>query len=163
MSYTVRFPSTGAAGTFGTEVYRTLAEAERRAAAKRAYLRRAYGPRLAAQVAVAATAPAYDAETAARVRAAVVEGAEAALARYPQYAGHWDGPEWFLIRLTKRVRTKLAVAFEPGGITLAKVDQLDARFFGPGETPRPFTTAWSQRNRIDTSVRPGDFERVEVR
>jgi hypothetical protein len=55
--YTVRFPSTGAAGVTQTRVFASSKEATRFATSRRAYLRRAYGPRLAAQVTVDAPEP----------------------------------------------------------------------------------------------------------
>lgn len=50
--YVVRFPSTGAAGVVVQRVCFSFEEAVRVAGSKRAYLRRAYGPRLAAQVTI---------------------------------------------------------------------------------------------------------------
>lgn len=40
--------------------------------------------------------------------------------KYPQYAGHWDGPEWILVEITTDVRTKLGRAFFAG--ELARVE-----------------------------------------
>lgn len=78
-------------------------------------------------------------------RAEVIEQAEAAHAQYPQYRGHWDGDEWVLVQFKRRVTTKLGDAFLPGDITLARMDD------------DTYPTAYSLRNRIDTSVRHTDF------
>ena len=107
------------------------------------------------------TAPRYDAQALARIRAAALETAETQNARWPQYAGHWRTPEWYLVRVTRRVATKLGVAFEQGDIALARWDQPDPRdeaLFGPR---RPFLTAYSARNRIDTSIAEADTEPLE--
>jgi hypothetical protein len=69
--------------------------------------------------------------------------AEAKHAQYPQYKGHWDG--WFLIRMTRRVRSKLGVAFEKGEIALAKEDDFP-------DGPRQMFVAYSRRNNVDTLI-----------
>lgn len=90
--------------------------------------------------------------TAARnvLRATIVAQAAERHAPYPQYAAHWDGPEWQLVTITKRVKTKLGVAFEPGDVTLARADRGDGYPHPKGWT---FLMAYSVRNGIDTSVR----------
>lgn len=37
------------------------------------------------------------------VRTAIVEAAQRANAQYPQYKGHWEGPEWRLARMVEEV------------------------------------------------------------
>lgn len=85
----------------------------------------------------------------------VIAAAEEAHASLPQYEGHWSTGEWFLVRFTRRVRTKMGVAFERGDVTIAHApryrDQWD-------DCP----TAYSLRNEIDTSVRWSDFDRMEA-
>ena len=70
--------------------------------------------------------------------------AKAAHAQYPQYAGHWDGPEWILVEVTRTVKTKLGAAFVKGDISLGKV-----------ETEGPMAGSWtiySVSNKVDTGV-----------
>lgn len=90
--------------------------------------------------------------TAARnvLRATIVAQAAERHAPYPQYAGHWDGQEWQLVTITKRVKTKLGVAFEAGEVALARADRVGGYPHPKGWT---FVTAYSVRNGIDTSVR----------
>lgn len=72
---------------------------------------------------------------------AIIAEADAAHAAWPHYRNHWSGSEWFLVRITHRVTTKTGRAFEKGDITLAQADRNG-----------PWLTAYSRRNRIDTSV-----------
>jgi hypothetical protein len=64
-------------------------------------------------------------------------------APYPQYAGYFD--DWQLIEVTKRVRTKLGVAFETGDVVL-------------GTRPNPVMnlpehyTCYSRRTGANTAV-----------
>jgi hypothetical protein len=44
--------------------------------------------------------------------------ADAKHQQWPQYVGHWNGPGWVPYRVTRRIETKLGVAFEPGDVTL---------------------------------------------
>jgi len=53
--------------------------------------------------------------------------AAAAHAAYPQYKGYWDGPEWVLVRITAKVRTKLGQAFSKGELALAKPGVLEGK------------------------------------
>lgn len=77
--------------------------------------------------------------------------AEAQNAEYPQYRGHWDGPEWIVVRFNRDVRTKMGLAFRKGEYALA---QAVSKAPGEGLYPNvPFRTAYSTNNRIDTSVR----------
>lgn len=81
--------------------------------------------------------------------------AEAAHAQYPQYAGHWDG--WRVAVITKRIRTKFGVAFERGDHVLVSPDTRQERVIpkratDPQFETRTVATAYSWRNRIDTSV-----------
>ncbi len=70
-------------------------------------------------------------------------------AHLPQYAGHWDGDEWRLVKLTQRVAGKGGVRFEPGDIALGKVE------YGMGS--RSGYTAYSMRGMVDCSVPHFDF------
>ncbi len=102
----------------------------------------------------------FSPETIAAVREEVIRQADEAHARYPQYAGHWDGPEWFVVRITRTVKTKMGVAFEAGEITLAKHSRIDPRDLAI-VGPRPlFVTAYSIRNKIDTSVQAAYVEQL---
>lgn len=62
---------------------------------------------------------------------------------YPQYNGHWDEANgWVLVLVTRKVETKMGVAFEPGDVTLGK----RAGFLGDG------WTVYSIRNGCDTRL-----------
>ncbi len=84
------------------------------------------------------------------------EKARTSHAQYPQYAGHWDGPEWVLVRVTRRIRTKLGVAFERGELALARrtPPETDSSLSPAilAEMNRPSWTAYSVRNRADTQI-----------
>lgn len=96
----------------------------------------------------------------AAIRHEVIATANAQNAGYPQYAGYWDGPEWFVVRITKTVKTKMGVAFDAGEITLARWSRMDPRDLAV-VGPRPlFVTAYSIQNRINTSVKAGDVEQL---
>ncbi len=83
----------------------------------------------------------------------IIDQAAADHAQHPQYQGHWDGEDWYMVVFTKRVTTKMGIAFEAGDVTIAH---------GPaGEDEYDtFPTAYSLRNKIDTSVRWNSFQRV---
>lgn len=68
-------------------------------------------------------------------------------APYPQYIGHWNGPEWHLVVFRRRVTTKMGTAFEKGDVTLA-------RHYVAEWDDKPHLSAYSIRNGIDTSVPP---------
>jgi hypothetical protein len=87
----------------------------------------------------------------------IVAVADAAHARFPQYAEHWSGDEWKLVRFRTRVATKRGVAFRKGEITIAKTSSLPA--WNPRTEKmedRPTVTAYSVTHAIDTSVGLGD-------
>jgi len=82
--------------------------------------------------------------------------AAAQVEQFPQYAGHFANYRLALIK--RNIRTKMGLAFVRGEYVIAVespavvrdgVVELDARI-----------TAWSQRNRCDTSVRISDVEWV---
>lgn len=64
--------------------------------------------------------------------------------QYPQYAGHWDGPEWVLVRISQTIRTKSGVAWWEGDLAIAK------RLPGPGGWGG--WLAYSIRNGVDTQL-----------
>ncbi|HEV3072126.1 MAG TPA: hypothetical protein VGY76_11965 [Solirubrobacteraceae bacterium] len=82
-------------------------------------------------------------------RAAIVQLADTAHAEYPQYAGHWDGEEWQVGIIRRRVSTKAGIALEPGDIVLWR-DERDE------ETRCPI--AHSVRNEIKTAVNPSNIK-----
>jgi hypothetical protein len=88
------------------------------------------------------------------------EAAVADHARYPQYAGHWDGPEWVAVRLRRDVVIRGGKSFERGDITIAKIDSPEKA--GPySRYPDVlFITAYSFRKQVDTAVRLAWVERV---
>ena len=84
-------------------------------------------------------------------KAVLVAEAEAQNSKYPQYKGHWSGPEWKLFLIKKNVKTKMGLAFEKGEVVLGKVDALPIES-GPYIGQQSFT-CYSSRNRIDTGLR----------
>lgn len=64
---------------------------------------------------------------------------------YPQYRGHWDGAGWTLYRITRRIETKLGVAFEAGDVTIGY------RYTTRLTTARTITL-YSLRNGCETSI-----------
>lgn len=81
------------------------------------------------------------------------ETANAQVARYPQYKGHFAN--YRLVRIKCEVKTKAGLAFTRGEYALAtpKTDEL------PGlPSSGRFVTVWSRRNQCDTSVRVSDVE-----
>jgi len=80
------------------------------------------------------SAPEFD-----RMRAQLRGIADRQNAQWPQYRGHWDGPEWIVVQIHQRVSTKLGVAFERGDYAIAKKGE-----FG--------WVAYSDRNAIDTHI-----------
>jgi hypothetical protein len=86
--------------------------------------------------------PAHSAEALATVASYVRNVAIAEHAKYPQYAGYWNGPEWTVVRITGNVRTKMGVAFAKGELTIARRDDIYPDSW----------MAYSVRNRINTLV-----------
>ena len=68
------------------------------------------------------------------------------VAQYPQYAGRFDA--MVIARAKRDVRTKAGLAMKKGEVVL-----VEAGVFGNGE----FTTIWSMRNKVHTSVRTRDL------
>jgi hypothetical protein len=73
-------------------------------------------------------------------------------AQYPQYEGHWDGDEWYVVRLKRAVRTKMGQAFEKGELTIAR-DLDDRERVGDRSQGSDSVCAYSLSNGIDTWVR----------
>lgn len=92
--------------------------------------------------------------TASEVRASVKAQAAERHAAYRQYDGYWDGPEWKVVTITKRVVTKMGVAFEKNERTIAKPDDSGDRDFEGS------WTAYSVRNGINTLVSGDDVQVV---
>ena len=66
----------------------------------------------------------------------------AQVAQWPQYKGHFDNVS--VCRVTRRIKTKMGVAFEA---------QDEALVFPPDADTTPgFSRVWSFRNQIATSV-----------
>lgn len=76
----------------------------------------------------------------------IVRLAEEAHRQYPQYRGHWRGPEWKLVLIRRAIRTKMGVAFERGDVTIAR----------PSEEHPGHVSAYSLRNEIDTMIEARD-------
>lgn len=82
--------------------------------------------------------------------------AEAAAAHvaYPQYKGYWT--DFALVKVTKRVRTKMGVAFERGEVVIGKRDE---KVSDPSLSPatlaelnKPSWTLYSRSNGMNTRV-----------
>jgi hypothetical protein len=64
-------------------------------------------------------------------------------AKYPQYKGHWDGPEWTLVKVTKAIKTKMGKAFYEGELALARREELE------GEA---CWCVYSRNNKVETLI-----------
>ena len=74
-------------------------------------------------------------------------GAEAHRSESPQYRGTWD--RHVRVIVTKRIVTKMGLAFEAGDVTMAEPGLSDAILMGP-----PLRSVYSRRNHIDTLIEP---------
>ena len=70
-------------------------------------------------------------------------------AQYPQYAGHWDGAEWFLVHIRRQIGTKMGAAFAKGEIAMAKYDPIDLDADG-------MLVVYSRANGTNTMVQKSD-------
>lgn len=70
--------------------------------------------------------------------------ARAGADRFPQYRGHYD--DWEVVRITRRISTKMGEAFRAGDLTLARWHEADGPYSPAG------WTAFSFRNGCDTGV-----------
>jgi hypothetical protein len=92
------------------------------------------------------------------LRRALITEAAAAHAQYPQYEGHWDN--WRVAEITRRVRTKMGVAFQAGDLVLVAPQTTTEKVAPRSRQPiayedwptKEFATAYSRRNGIDTAV-----------
>lgn len=73
-------------------------------------------------------------------------------AKYPQYKGHWSGPEWTLVRILKAIKTKMGRAFHEGEIALARHEELEGK---------PCWCVYSRSNKVETLIAAN--KAVEVR
>ena len=73
------------------------------------------------------------------------------MARWPQYAGHFDG--YRLCRVKRRIKTKMGLAFEKGEIAIFK----DGRA-SDGVDDGIAVVVYSASNRCDTGVFAKDVE-----
>lgn len=100
-----------------------------------------------------------------RIKANLIEQAQASHAQWPQYADHWTTPEWLLVRFNRRVTTKAGVAFERGDYTIARgagpEDPCDHQFCR-NQNHAPYWTAFSVRNNIDTQIPVTYFEAFDL-
>ena len=79
--------------------------------------------------------------------------AAAQVAQYPQYDDHFAS--YRLVRILRDVKTKMGLAFTRGEYALATEHKDEL----PGlPSSGKFVTAWSRRNKVDTSVRVTDVE-----
>ncbi len=91
------------------------------------------------------------------MRDVMVKRAETDMAGYPQYKGHWD--KWVIGTVTKRLKTKLGVAFEAGDEVLVNPEVRSEKVAPRGkslpyaEWPlKLFRVCYSFRNRCDTQI-----------
>lgn len=82
-------------------------------------------------------------------RDAIVRLADAAHAEYPQYAGHWEGEEWQVGVIRRRVRTRAGIAFEPGDVVLWRIKR---------DEETRYLTAYSVRHEVKTTVKPSNIK-----
>lgn len=92
------------------------------------------------------------------VRSSIIESAEQATAKFPQYRGKWDGHK--LIRVKRTIKTKLGVAFVAGELTVAQDATLGLQPKYQDEV-KGCVSAWSKRNGIDTILKLKDIEWME--
>ncbi len=86
----------------------------------------------------------------ATVRADLVARATAATAKWPQYQGYFEFVA--LGRVKKTIKTKMGLAFDKDEISLVfTADDID--LITPG-----FTTVWSFKNNVATSVPSHEVE-----
>ncbi len=88
------------------------------------------------------------------IRKQLVAKADAQMARWPQYKGHFDG--YVVVRVKKDLKTKMGLAFAAGEVAIAS----PAVHFPDGGpyTKIPFVTVYSSRNACDTSIRKSQVE-----
>jgi hypothetical protein len=109
------------------------------------------------------------AECARDLLAALLDAATEQHVAYPQYAGHWDGAEWYLARMSKAVKTGLGTAFVPGEWVLARdyTPEEQSRYvadytFLHGKAPKTNVMAYSVRNAVDTSVPASALQKARI-
>lgn len=90
----------------------------------------------------------------ATVLANLVAQAQADMAKYPQYKGHFAG--YVLVRIERTITTKMGVAFRAGEMAIAAPVTHES-VSAAGKAGR-FATVYSHSNRCDTSV-PADSVR----
>lgn len=83
-------------------------------------------------------------------RLALIAEAEQQNAQWPQYRGHWSGPEWDLYIVRRDVKTKLGLAFRRGQVALGKESGVIES--GPYTGQKSFTL-YSSLNKCDTGLR----------
>jgi hypothetical protein len=66
---------------------------------------------------------------------------------FPQYAGHWDGPEWVLLRAKRDERTKMGLAVAAGDVVLGKYDAAIG-----ASTGSRWLTVYSWRTQVNTAL-----------
>jgi hypothetical protein len=97
------------------------------------------------------------------------EQAETDLAtHYPQYRKHWNG--WRVVEVTRRVPTKLGLAFEAGELVLCSPDTHTEKVAPSRRSLLPyeqwqdveFVTCYSRRNTCDTMIRATYIREVLV-
>jgi len=92
------------------------------------------------------------------VRLELIAKAEAALAAFPQYKGHFDN--YRLIRIKRQVKTKMGIAFKAGELAICN-PQFNT--ITEGKKAGTLTVmAFSFTNRCDTSVSTSDIEIVPI-
>lgn len=90
-------------------------------------------------------------------KAFLVAAAVEAHKAFPQYAGHWSGPEWRLVIARRDIKTKMGLAAKQGECVIACV--FNKTGLPAGEWSNAITF-YSTRNACDTVVRESDFDEV---
>ena len=93
------------------------------------------------------------AKQSAAVMRALIDQAKAQVEGFPQYANSFDDVR--VVRVTKRLTTKLGVAFEPGDLVL--MTSAASPTLG-----NEFATCWSFRNKCHTSIRHAWLQTIEI-
>lgn len=88
-----------------------------------------------------------------RLKSALIAEAERHHEKYPQYRGHWSGPEWKVLIIRKDVKTKLGLAFRSGDVVIGKFNDHVIES-GPYKGQLS-STCYSSSNKCDTAVRAG--------
>jgi hypothetical protein len=100
-----------------------------------------------------------EADMATPTRESLISQAEADHAEWPQYQGHFDA--YVLVRIRRKIKTKMGVAFEKGEIAIAKPKGRTEKIGGYADLTLDSRTVYSVRNKCDTAIFASDIEAVQ--